>query len=753
MRTVITARRGSPGAAGDAHDTSCWSDGRRPVDVRSPARHRARPGDGAGCRDVPGRRGSGGRGTSRGGAPAVAGPRGHLRRGHPARARDPRLRRRRRRLRPRARRVGHELDRPRRAPRTTGGRPVRRPARVRAVRADRRRRLRPGRHGGRAAVLAGRARPPGAPGRQLPRRRDRDDGGGPPSRARPQPHPGLARGAGPASRPATPVGPADGAGHGAAARARRAAGAGRGAAAGPRRADREGLLRRSGARLRPAARGADLRTRAPRDAALGRRGHRRRHPRSARAVGRARDLAPDGPGAGAVAGGVGRAGPHRVPAACRADRGHTARGAAAGAAPGRARRADRAARGGGRRRRRAVGHGAGRSGSGRDGATATGGAGRRAHQGRGRAVQPPPDHPRRRDGRAEAPEEREGAGRRRGRPRLARPALPGRRRRRHPGHRRVRRGRRVEPAAPGHPRPVRRGPAEGRVGPRLDPRGQPLRRRPPAQRAPHQRERAGRLPRLRPDPGRHRQLRHPLPGQRRGGAARQALRLGLDLPFRGPGVGLLGGRPERAGPQLPRPLPRAAAARDGPLLRRGRRARRALRVDRLDHGQRGDQAAHRHRRAAARPSGDLRRAGDHLAPGEDPQGPGDAEDHRADRLRGVLRHRDAAAAAAGSTITANELKEMMDAGKDFQLVDVREPHEYEIVKIPGSVLIPKDRILSGAALSEIPQDKPVVLHCKSGGRSAEALAALHKAGFNDAVHVGGGVLSWVKQIDPSQPTY
>lgn len=110
-------------------------------------------------------------------------------------------------------------------------------------------------------------------------------------------------------------------------------------------------------------------------------------------------------------------------------------------------------------------------------------------------------------------------------------------------------------------------------------------------------------------------------------------------------------------------------------------------------------------------------------------------------------------AAAGSTITVGELKQMIDAGKDFQLIDVRELHEYEIVRIPGSVLIPKDRILSGAALSEIAQDKPVVLHCKSGGRSAEALAALHKAGFRDAVHVGGGVLSWVKQIDPSQPTY
>jgi molybdopterin/thiamine biosynthesis adenylyltransferase/rhodanese-related sulfurtransferase len=114
---------------------------------------------------------------------------------------------------------------------------------------------------------------------------------------------------------------------------------------------------------------------------------------------------------------------------------------------------------------------------------------------------------------------------------------------------------------------------------------------------------------------------------------------------------------------------------------------------------------------------------------------------------------DAAAAAAGSTITPGELKTKLDRGDSFVLIDVREPHEYEIVKIPGSVLIPKDRILSGEALAELPLDKPIVLHCKSGGRSAEALAALHKAGFADAVHVGGGVLGWAREVDPSLPTY
>ncbi|GAA4207546.1 adenylyltransferase/sulfurtransferase MoeZ [Actinocatenispora rupis] len=114
---------------------------------------------------------------------------------------------------------------------------------------------------------------------------------------------------------------------------------------------------------------------------------------------------------------------------------------------------------------------------------------------------------------------------------------------------------------------------------------------------------------------------------------------------------------------------------------------------------------------------------------------------------------EAAEAAQGSTITATELKEWQDAGKDFLLVDVREPAEFEIIRIPGSVLIPKGEILSGDALASLPQDKQIVLHCKSGVRSAEALAALKSAGFRDAVHVQGGVLAWQAQVDPSLPTY
>jgi adenylyltransferase/sulfurtransferase len=110
-------------------------------------------------------------------------------------------------------------------------------------------------------------------------------------------------------------------------------------------------------------------------------------------------------------------------------------------------------------------------------------------------------------------------------------------------------------------------------------------------------------------------------------------------------------------------------------------------------------------------------------------------------------------AAAGSTISARQLKEMLDGDDNVFLVDVREPNEYEIVSIPGSVLIPKGEFLSGAALERLPQDRRIVLHCKSGARSAECLAVVKDAGFSDAVHVGGGVLAWVSQVDPSLPSY
>jgi molybdopterin/thiamine biosynthesis adenylyltransferase/rhodanese-related sulfurtransferase len=110
-------------------------------------------------------------------------------------------------------------------------------------------------------------------------------------------------------------------------------------------------------------------------------------------------------------------------------------------------------------------------------------------------------------------------------------------------------------------------------------------------------------------------------------------------------------------------------------------------------------------------------------------------------------------AAAGSTITAAELRELLDSDKPTFLVDVREPAEWEIVRIPGATLIPKDEILRGDALASLPQDRQIVMYCKTGVRSAETLAAVKAAGFADAVHVQGGVTAWVNQIDPSLPSY
>jgi adenylyltransferase/sulfurtransferase len=118
---------------------------------------------------------------------------------------------------------------------------------------------------------------------------------------------------------------------------------------------------------------------------------------------------------------------------------------------------------------------------------------------------------------------------------------------------------------------------------------------------------------------------------------------------------------------------------------------------------------------------------------------------------------EAAEAAADATIDVRTLADWLEererGERDFLLVDVREPNEYEINQIPGAVLIPKGEFLHGEALGTLPQDRQVVLHCKTGVRSAEVLAVLKAAGLSDAVHVGGGVSAWVNLIDPTQPAY
>ena len=114
---------------------------------------------------------------------------------------------------------------------------------------------------------------------------------------------------------------------------------------------------------------------------------------------------------------------------------------------------------------------------------------------------------------------------------------------------------------------------------------------------------------------------------------------------------------------------------------------------------------------------------------------------------------EAADAAQDSTVTPRELQELLDSGKKLALIDVREPVEWEINHITGAELIPKSVIESGEGLSKLPHDRVPVLYCKTGVRSAEALAVVKKAGFADALHLQGGIVAWAKQIDPDMVIY
>ena len=118
---------------------------------------------------------------------------------------------------------------------------------------------------------------------------------------------------------------------------------------------------------------------------------------------------------------------------------------------------------------------------------------------------------------------------------------------------------------------------------------------------------------------------------------------------------------------------------------------------------------------------------------------------------------EASEAVKGSTISVTELADMLEGrevgDRDFLLLDVREPAEWEVVSIPGAQLIPTGEFPSGAALADLPLHQPIVVHCTTGARSVEVLAVLKGAGFADAVNVGGGIVAWVNQIEPDMPNY
>jgi molybdopterin/thiamine biosynthesis adenylyltransferase/rhodanese-related sulfurtransferase len=115
---------------------------------------------------------------------------------------------------------------------------------------------------------------------------------------------------------------------------------------------------------------------------------------------------------------------------------------------------------------------------------------------------------------------------------------------------------------------------------------------------------------------------------------------------------------------------------------------------------------------------------------------------------------DADASESGSAaISPAQLRALLDDGAAIDLVDVRDPVEWDIVRIDGARLIPHGEFTAGAGLGRLRQDRRTVLYCKTGIRSAEVLAQLHAAGLADAMHLRGGIAAWVAQVDPSLPMY
>ena len=103
-------------------------------------------------------------------------------------------------------------------------------------------------------------------------------------------------------------------------------------------------------------------------------------------------------------------------------------------------------------------------------------------------------------------------------------------------------------------------------------------------------------------------------------------------------------------------------------------------------------------------------------------------------------------------ISATELDELLRSGADIQLIDVRQPAEYNFARIPAAKLIPLGEIVR--RMDEIDPSKQTVLHCKMGGRSAQAIQMLRQAGFTGELrNLRGGITAWSNDVDPKVPKY
>jgi adenylyltransferase/sulfurtransferase len=110
-----------------------------------------------------------------------------------------------------------------------------------------------------------------------------------------------------------------------------------------------------------------------------------------------------------------------------------------------------------------------------------------------------------------------------------------------------------------------------------------------------------------------------------------------------------------------------------------------------------------------------------------------------------------ASTANEGVIDPTEVKAKLDRGDDFVLIDVREPHEFQICRIPGSQLIPLGELPKH--LNELDRDADIVAHCKSGGRSQKAVDLLKQNGFKHVLNMTGGILAWSDKVDPTVPKY
>ncbi len=126
-----------------------------------------------------------------------------------------------------------------------------------------------------------------------------------------------------------------------------------------------------------------------------------------------------------------------------------------------------------------------------------------------------------------------------------------------------------------------------------------------------------------------------------------------------------------------------------------------------------------------------------------------------DQFCGVVPAAQATENAGGAVndweITPVELKKKLDAGETPFILDVREPNEYQINRIPGSMLIPLGEL--PRRYQELPRDREIVAQCKMGGRSAKAMDFLKTVGFTNVKNLKGGILEWIDKVDPSQPKY